>query len=148
MMAVADYWWWLTAGMVLMVLELVTPGVFFMWIGIGALITGLVAWIVPAASPAVLGTLFAILCVITVLIGKKVMAGRETPVDTRLNNRAAQYIGQTYRVCEPVTGGRGKISIGDTQWLAAAATDIPAGAAVKVVGARGTLLEVAPVDEH
>ena len=57
MMAVADYWWWLTAGMVLMVLEIVTPGVFFMWIGIGALITGLVAWIVPAASPAVLGTL-------------------------------------------------------------------------------------------
>ena len=143
--AIADYWWWLSAGTILMVLEIITPGIFFMWIGIGAFITGGIAAVFPSASSAVLGIAFSILSVISVLIGKKVMVKKE-PEDTGLNNRMAQYVGQTYRVCEPIIGGRGKIAIGDTQWLAIAQQDIPAKTVVKVTGIRGTTLEVEPVN--
>lgn len=145
-MIVADYWWWLTAGMILMVMEIVTPGVFFLWIGIGAIITGLIAAVFPTASPALLGTIFAILSVITVFVGRKIMAKRQTPVDTGLNNRMAQYIGQVYQVYEPIVNGRGKISVGDTLWLAAAKTNISANTSVKVTGVSGTMLEVEPVN--
>ncbi len=146
--AVADYWWWFSAAAVLMVLEIVTPGVFFIWIGFGALATGLIDFVFPAASPALLGTIFAVLSVVSVAIGKKVMAnGKQVQPDPTLNNRAAQYIGQIYSVCEPIVAGRGKISVGDSQWLATAQTDIPANARVKVTGARGTTLEVEPVND-
>lgn len=146
MMAVADYWWWMTAGAILMVLEIVTPGIFFIWIGIGAFITGAIAAAFPSASSALLGFIFAVLCVISVFVGKKIMAGKKDEPDSGLNNRMAQYVGQVYQVYEPVVDGRGKISVGDTLWLAVAETDIAAGTAVKVTGVRGTMLEVEPVN--
>ncbi len=146
MMAVADYWWWMTAGAILMVLEIVTPGIFFMWIGIGAFVTGAISAAFPAASPALLGFVFAVLSVISVFVGKKIMAGKKDEPDSGLNNRMAQYVGQVYQVYEPVVDGRGKISVGDTLWLASAKTDIAAGTAVKVTGVRGTMLEVEPVN--
>ena len=145
-MAVADYWWWMTAGAILMVLEIVTPGIFFMWIGIGAFITGAIAAAFPSASAALLGFIFAVLSVISVFAGKKIMAGKKDEPDSGLNNRMAQYVGQVYQVYEPVVDGRGKISVGDTLWLAVAETDIAAGTAVKVTGVRGTMLEVEPVN--
>ena len=148
MMAVADYWWWMSAGAILMVLEIITPGIFFMWIGIGAFITGAIAAAFPSASPALLGFIFAVLSVISVFAGKKVMAGKKDEPDSGLNNRMAQYVGQVYQVYEPITDGRGKISVGDTLWLAAAKTDIAAGTAVKVTGIRGTMLEVEPVNDN
>lgn len=74
------------------------------------------------------------------------MGKRQNETDTKLNNRAAQYIGQIYQVYEPIVDGRGKISVGDTLWLAAAKADIPANTAVKVTGVRGTMLEVEPVN--
>jgi len=146
MMAVADYWWWLSAGAVLMVLEIVTPGIFFMWIGIGAFITGAIAAAFPSATPSVLGFIFAVLSVISVFAGKKVMSKKTDEPDSGLNNRMAQYIGQIYQVYEPIVDGRGKISVGDTLWLASAKTDIAVGTAVKVTGIRGAMLEVEPVD--
>lgn len=146
MMAVADYWWWLSAGAVLMVLEIVTPGIFFMWIGIGAFITGAIAAAFPSAAPSVLGFVFAVLSVISVFVGKKIMAKKADEPDSGLNNRMAQYIGQVYQVYEPIVDGRGKISVGDTLWLASAKTDIAVGTAVKVTGIRGAMLEVEPVN--
>ena len=113
MMSVADYWWWLSAGVVLMVLEIVTPGIFFIWIGIGAFITGAVAAAFPSASASVLGFVFAILSVISVFVGKRVMGRKTDEQDSGLNNRMAQYVGQVYQVYEPIMDGRGKISVGD-----------------------------------
>lgn len=148
MVAVADYWWWLSAGAVLMVLEIITPGIFFMWIGIGAFITGALAAVFPTAAPALLGFIFAVLSVISVFIGRKIILKKtDKTEDSGLNNRMAQYVGQIYQVYEPIVDGRGKISVGDTLWLASAKTDIPANTAVKVTGVRGTMLEVEPLHE-
>lgn len=146
--AAANYWWWLSAGTVLMVLEIVTPGIFFMWIGIGAFITGGIAAAFPSASGSFLGVAFAVLSVISIYVGKKVIMKKSGRSDPELNNRMSQYIGKIYPVYEPVINGRGKISVSDTLWLATAKTDIAAGTAVKVVGAHGTTLEVEPVDAN
>ena len=145
-MEFADYWGWLTAGVVLMVLEILTPGVFFMWIGFGALLTGLVSAMFPVATPVVLGTVFAVLSVISVIIGRKLI-GKKQAVDNTLNNRGALYIGQNFQVFEPIADGRGKIKVGDTLWLASCPRNVPVGATVKVTGVSGTFLVVEPVDE-
>lgn len=146
-MEIADYWWWLSAGMVLMVLEIVTPGIFFLWIGLGALATGIVAALAPAASPELLGAVFAVLSIISVIIGRKIMGKKQEETKNSLNNRAGNYIGQVFQVYEPITDGRGKISVGDTLWLASAKTDIAANTPVRVTGVRGTFLEVEPVHD-
>ena len=147
-MAAGDYWWWFSAGAILMVLELITPGIFFMWIGFGAFITGIIAMVFPMASSTFLGFVFAILSVISVFVGRKIVLKKTANMDTGLNNRMGQYIGQVYQVYEPFVDGRGKISVGDTLWLASAKKDIAANTSVKVVGIRGTMLEVEPVNEE
>ena len=146
-MEFADYWGWLTAGVVLMVLEILTPGVFFMWIGFGALLTGLVSALFPEASAALLGTVFAVLSVISVLVGRKLI-GKKQAVENSLNNRGALYVGQSFQVFEPIADGRGKIKVGDTLWLASCPQNIPVGATVKVTGVNGTFLVVEPVNEQ
>ena len=130
-----------------MVLELITPGIFFRWIGFGAFITGIIAAIFPSAAPALLGFIFAVLSVISVFVGKKIMLKKTENQENGLNDRMAQYVGQVYQVYEPIVAGRGKISIGDTLWLASAKTDIAVNTSVKVIGVHGTTLEVEPVHE-
>jgi len=58
-----------------------------------------------------------------------------------LNSRAAQLIGRVLTVAEPIEGGRGKVHAGDTLWLAEG-PDAPAGANVRVIATRATVLVV------
>jgi membrane protein implicated in regulation of membrane protease activity len=58
-----------------------------------------------------------------------------------LNQRAAQYIGRVFTVDEPIQGGRGKVLVGDSIWLVQG-SDAPAGARVRVVAVKGSVLQV------
>lgn len=58
-----------------------------------------------------------------------------------LNRRAAQIEGRTCEVVEAIRTGRGKVRIGDSVWVAEG-PDHPAGATVRIVGSRGTVLIV------
>lgn len=142
----ADYWYWMIAAAVFLVLEILTPGVFFMWIGIAAFITGIVDLAAPETTPAVLGMIFAVLAVISACVGRKLMK-KEQNVPSTLNNRAEQYVGQVFQVYEAVTDGRGKIKVGDTVWAVVADKDIPADTSVRVVSVKGTALTVEPASD-
>lgn len=141
----ADYWYWMIAAAVFLVLEILTPGVFFIWIGIAAFITGVIDAVVPMTTPATLGMIFAVLSVISACIGRKVMK-RKQDVPSVLNNRMEQYVGQTFQVYETVADGRGKIKVGDTVWPVVAAKDIPSAVSVRVVAVKGTSFEVEPLE--
>ena len=58
-----------------------------------------------------------------------------------LNSRATQFVGRVLVVAEAIEGGRGKVHAGDTLWLAEG-PDTPAGANVRVIAARATVLVV------
>jgi membrane protein implicated in regulation of membrane protease activity len=64
-----------------------------------------------------------------------------------LNRRGAQSIGQTLTLVEPIVNGRGKVRLGDTLWPAEG-PDCPVGTRVRVTGAAGTVLVVAPLSEN
>lgn len=148
METVPDYQIWLTLGALLMVFEILTPGVFFMWIGLGAFVTGAISFLIPAAGFVWLGPVFALLSIISVLIGRKLIKP-EQKRKTDLNNRGARYIGKIYPVVEPIQNGRGKIKVDDTLWLATSKElTVPYNALVKVTGVDGTFLEVERVNEN
>jgi membrane protein implicated in regulation of membrane protease activity len=58
-----------------------------------------------------------------------------------LNRPAVQFVGRVLVVVEPIEGGRGKVSVGDTLWPVEG-PDLPAGAHVRVTAAKGTVLQV------
>ena len=60
-----------------------------------------------------------------------------------LNVRGAQYIGRIVVVEDAISGGRGKVRVGDTLWPAQG-SDTAKGARVKITGTNGTVFVVEP----
>lgn len=60
-----------------------------------------------------------------------------------LNRRGHQLVGRMAEVVDPIEGGRGKVRLGDTLWVAEG-PDAPTGSTVRIRAAHGTVLEVEP----
>ena len=89
--AAAGPWGWFIAGLLLLVAELILPGVFLMWVGIAALILGalsLAFWPFGFWGWQLQVLLFAILSVVAILAGRKILKNRETTSDQPLLNHA------------------------------------------------------------
>jgi membrane protein implicated in regulation of membrane protease activity len=137
-------WVWLIAGVVLAIAEVIIPGVFLIWLGAAALVTGAIALAFPLTLPIELA-LFTLTAGIAVVAGRTIMA--RLPIlsdDPLLNERTARLIGRRVTVVEPLVGGEGRVRVGDGIW-SATGPDAPVGAVLEVIGADGGRLIVAPV---
>jgi membrane protein implicated in regulation of membrane protease activity len=136
-------WNWLILAAIMFGLETMVPGVHFVWFGVAAVLAGIVALFTGMAWQWQL-VLFAILSIASVFAARRLARSDAAPSDTPdLNVRGAQYIGRVVVVEEPVRAGRGRVRVGDTIWQAEGA-DAAAGTRVKVIGARDTVLLIAP----
>jgi membrane protein implicated in regulation of membrane protease activity len=128
-------WNWMVLGFALLTLEILTPGVFMLWIGLAALIVGalsLMFWNAGFWIWEVQVVVFLALALISAFAGKKIMGGRKDDSDQPLlNRRGDQLIGRTATLTEPIADGRGRVKIGDTLWRVSG-PDLPAGTKVRV----------------
>ncbi len=130
---------------VLFVLELVAPGIFFMWFGLAASVTGLIMFRYDISWQWQL-IWFCGLSLASVLIVYRYL--RKHPLESEqplLNRRADQLIGHSFDLVDPIVNGRGSIHSGDTIWRVEG-PELPVGTAVKVVGADGSVLKVEPAE--
>jgi len=130
---------------VLFVLELVAPGIFFMWFGLAAAVTGLIMFRYDISWQWQL-IWFCGLSLASVLIVYRYL--RKHPLESEqplLNRRADQLIGHSFDLVDPIVNGRGSIHSGDTIWRVEG-PELPVGTAVKVVGADGSVLKVEPAE--
>ncbi|PBB26212.1 MULTISPECIES: NfeD family protein [unclassified Mesorhizobium] len=138
-------WNWMVLGFVLLVVEVIAPGFFMLWIGIAALIIGaasLLIWDAAIWSWQVQVLAFLALSLVSAFVGKKLMGGRDQPTDQPLlNRRGAQMVGRMATLAEPIKDGRGRIKLGDTLWRVSG-PDLPAGTQVRVTSAADTDLEL------
>ncbi|AZO51108.1 MAG: NfeD family protein [Mesorhizobium sp.] len=138
-------WNWMVLGFVLLVMEVVAPGVFMLWIGIAALIVGAVSlliWDAAFWTWQLQVLVFLVLSLISAFVGKKLVGGRHDDADQPLlNRRGAQMVGRTATLAEPIKNGRGRIRLGDTLWRVSG-PDLPVGTQVRVTGAADTDLEL------
>lgn len=139
-------WNWMVLGFVLLVLEIVVPGVFLLWIGVAALIIGAVSlalWEASIWSWQVQVVAFLMLAVASALIGKRLMgSSRDDNTDQPLlNRRAQQIVGRVATLDQPIRDGRGRLQVDDTVWRITG-PDLPAGARVRVASVGQTELEL------
>lgn len=138
-------WNWIALGLVLLILEIVVPGVFLLWIGLAALIVGglsLMFWDAGFWLWQVQVVLFLVLSLACALGGKRMMASRGDRSDQPLlNRRGDQLVGRVATLTEPIVDGRGRVKIGDTMWRVSG-PDLPAGTKVRVKAAADLDLEL------
>lgn len=137
-----QFWhWWILAA-ILASIEIVAPGVFFIWLGVAAAITGFVALVVTGLGWEIEALIFAVLSVLTVIGWRNYMkktGGNEST--STLNRRGEQMIGRMATLSEPIENGRGKARFDDTVWRVEG-PDLPAGARITVTGIDGAVLKV------
>lgn len=140
------FWHWWTLGALLLILELLLPGMYFLWMAEAALVTGAVFWLLPWLGWEIQLLVFSILSLASIFVVEKFM-GRKPIISDRplLNRRAAQYIGRTLTLEQPIVNGMGKIRIDDSIWRVHG-EDCPAGTRIRVGDVEGVILKVERVD--
>jgi membrane protein implicated in regulation of membrane protease activity len=136
------YWHWLILAVALIILEILMPGAYFLWMGISAAVVGAVMFVFPTMSFLIQVLIFAILSVVTVVMYRSYR--KENPLVTdepALNRRGEKYIDQKFTLTEPIVNGEGQIKVDDSTWKVVG-MDMPAGMIVRVVSVESTTLKV------
>jgi len=137
-----NHWSWWILSVVLLVLEALAPGTFFMWMGISSAVVGVLVLLAPGMGWEYQLLIFAVLSVASIMAWRQYL--RKHPVTTdqpTLNRRGEQYVGRTFTLGEPIENGNGKIRVDDTTWKIHG-NDCAAGSKVRVVGVDGVILKV------
>ena len=141
------FWHWWAFAIVLLIVETLAPGSFFMWMGVSAGIVGVILAFAPDMGWQLQVVIFTVFSVATIVGWRYYLQRNPTETDEPLlNRRGSQYVGRTFELTEEMALGRGKISVDDTTWRAEydAGGDLPAGSHVKVIAIDGTTLKVEP----
>ncbi|MGE7470341.1 NfeD family protein [Bosea sp. NPDC003192] len=135
-------WAWIVLGLVLVGGEMLAPGVFLLWLGLAALVTGAVVGLTGLAWQGAL-LVFAALAVASVLLGRAVTRHRGDEPDTAsgLNDRGRQLIGKVFKLEATMAGGEGRIRVGDSSWRITG-PELLAGTEIRVVRVDGATLVV------
>ena len=136
------YWNWWVLALLLIIVEVLVAGTFFLWMAISAAAVGLVLLLLPNISWETQLALYASFSIISIVLSQIWLAKhhRKAPLST-LNRRGSQYIGRTYTLTEAIVDGEGRLNIDDTVWRVSG-PDTEAGMQVIVDGMAGTILRV------
>ncbi|MES9812973.1 MAG: NfeD family protein [Candidatus Thiodiazotropha sp.] len=141
-----DYWHWLILAVVLMILEVFSPGAFLLWLGLAAGTVGLLLLLIPDITWQIQILLFALLSVTIIVLVRAILQRRPIETDQpHLNRRGEQYLDRTFTLQDPIVNGEGKIHVDDTTWKITG-EDCPAGTRIRISGVQGVVLQVSPVD--
>ena len=134
-------WNWLIFGFILMALEVLAPGVFLFWLGLAAILVGLLSFGLHPAWQMQL-VMFAIFAAAAVPVWRRLARPKLETTSPFLNRRSEALLGREFTLEKPIIDGSGTVRIGDTVWRVAG-PDTPAGTRVKVVEVDGANLTVA-----
>jgi inner membrane protein len=133
-------WFWFILAGLLLIGELLSPGVFLMWLAGAAAITGVVDLALGLSWTAEI-LLFGVASLLLVLGSwKTVTRGWNPPSDQpHLNQRHGAYVGRVFVLEKAIVNGVGKLRIEDALWDVDG-PDLPAGSKVKVTAINGLRL--------
>ena len=136
-------WNWLILRFILMALEVLAPGVFMFWLGLAALLVGLVSFVIDPSWQAQL-IMFSVFAVAAVPLWRRfaLKSGAASTSNPFLNRRTDALVGREFTLEKPIVDGAGTVRIDDTIWRVAG-PDAPAGSRVRVIRADGASLTVA-----
>lgn len=125
---------WLITGGALLTLEIMTPGLVFLFFGVGALLVGLLLLLVPLSPPwqIVLFTLFSLLSLLLARRWlRRIFTGKRSAVADGLDDDS---IGKQASVVAAIRGAvPGKVEFQGTAWEAVADEELPVGTPVEIV---------------
>lgn len=142
-----NHWHWIAFGLVLLSGELLGTAGYFLWLGISAVLVGLLLTFIPM-SWQLQWVSFASFSLVTTWVWWRYQHKKDliSENSSSLNQREKQMIGKITRLEEDIQAGNCRIRLGDTTWSAKSFQDIPAGTLVKVVSVDGIVVTIEPAN--
>jgi membrane protein implicated in regulation of membrane protease activity len=141
-------WWaWMILAGVLGLAEMHVPGAYLVWVALGAVLTGAADAAFALTLESQLGVFAAasaLSCAAGFFVYRRLHRHRG---ESTLNERHRAMLGERGTVCEGLVGGRGKVRIGDSVWLASG-PDLAEGTPIVVSAVRGMRLVIEPLHPH
>ncbi len=134
---------WILGGLAALAAELVLPGVYLVWVGLSAVLTGAATW---ALGLGFVASCVLFLALLILTVGLALLRWRRATPASRINAPEAGLAGRAGRVVA-VDGAMLRIRVGDSEWPARAAAHagpLAEGAAVRIVAVEGVTLLVEP----
>jgi inner membrane protein len=133
-------WFWFIIAGLLLIGELLSPGVFLMWLAGAAALTGVADFALDLRWQSEVA-LFAVLSGALVFASWNWVKNQRSPKTDQphLNLRHGAYVGRVFVLEKAIVNGSGKLKIEDSLWDVDG-PDLPVGARVKVTGVNGLRL--------
>ena len=137
-----DFWHWWIAAVALIIIEILAPTFFALWLGIAAFVTGLAVYFMPEMEWEYQVFVFALLSVASIIVWKVYYKNNPLSSDEPLlNRRGEQYLGRIITLQVPIVDGQGKVKVDDSTWKIEG-EDCPAGTKVKIVSLNNVVFKV------
>ena len=134
-------WNWFILAALLLLLEVIAPGVFMLWLGLAAILVGAISFGIDWSWQAQL-IAFAVFALAALPAWRHFARRPKQPTESPfLNRRADGYVGRVFTLDKPIVDGIGTIRIDDTVWRVSG-PDCPAGSRVKIARTDGANLLV------
>jgi inner membrane protein len=138
---VGIWFWWIVAG-ALLLLELMTPGVFAMWLALAAVSVGITDYFVDLSWQLELMA-FAGFSLVYVYLARPWYSktNLQNSDQPNLNQRIYAFVGKSFVLAEPIVNGQGKLDIEGTRWDVLG-PNLAKGVTVRVTAVEGMKLRV------
>jgi membrane protein implicated in regulation of membrane protease activity len=142
------FWYWIAFGLALLAVELLGTAGYFLWLGISALLVGMIMSVLPI-SWQLQWLAFATLSLVTTWLWWRRQWTKDRQNDQKrdLNQKHKQLIGNIVTLEEDFKVGINRLRVADTTWSAQCEHDLPAGTRVEIVAIEGIILTVKPVSQ-
>ncbi|HTJ95863.1 MAG TPA: NfeD family protein [Rhodocyclaceae bacterium] len=142
-----EWWYWVVAGVALMLCELAVPLFVFIWFGLSAVAVGILLALLPAFSLAVQLGLWLLLSILLIVYWFRIF--KHGQHKTRVGMADSNIIGEVGLLTRPVAPfQKGEVRfqkplLGSEVWTCISEEEIAAGERVRIVQVDGTLLTIA-----
>jgi len=137
------WWHWLVFGLLLLLLEILTGTFFVLTLAIGALIVGIISFLITLSFNSEL-TLWIIFSLIGIAIWYSFMKNKKTP-EVGQSNYRFNTLGSVTKKIKPYKRGQvvfDKPVLGNSSWVAISDKELEVGQRVKIVEVNGQLIKV------
>ena len=145
-MPLIDFWHWWILAVALVIIEILLPSFFALWLAIAAALTGLLLLVFPALGWEWQLLVFALFSVISIIAWRRFYQKHPIKTDEpMLNRRGEGYVGRELTLSQPIVDGIGKIRLDDSTWKIQG-PDCPAGSKVRIIALNNVVFTIELVD--
>lgn len=134
---------WLYAGIALIVLEVMTPGLVSIFFGLAALVLALITWLVPGIPQLAQWLMFSVFSILFIALLRKTLKKTFSGTSEVTDDMFDSFSGKRATVVEFISPGKpGRVEFNGSNWTAEAEEEFDVGVLVRIKSKKNLTLFV------